>query len=321
MRILFFGVDNGSPPGFSYQCMEAIKRLGHEGKYMSFRKYKLHRNRFTNMLLNKLLFSSAERYNPDILIVNKGANILPGYVERLKKQGIKTVNWTLDEPFGEVNSFNRISNIAEYDYFFVFDPYYLPRLKEINPKSYYLPCAADPEDNNREVIPVSERTYPYDIAFVGSHDKKREETLRDYSGYKIKVAGYRWNRITGDLKAKVDPRIYSGPDMSRIFNQSKVNINIHAPHSKEGVNIRTFEIPACKSFELCDYFSEIPKLFSMGKEIVCYHDKKELKELVDYYIDDANHEERERIAAAGCERVKKEHTVRHRIETILKTVK
>jgi spore maturation protein CgeB len=321
MRILLLGVDDGKFPGFSYQCMEAIRKLGHEGKYLSFRKYKFHKNSLTNRILNKWLYSSAARYNPDLLLVNKGTNILPGYIEKLSKKGIKTANWTLDEPFGAVNSFNRIGNIAEYDYFFVFDPYYVPKLKEINPNSYYLPCAADPEDTNKEVIPVSDRTYPYDVAFVGSHDKKREDLLKDYAAYNIKVAGFRWGGITGELKGKVDPQIYAGPGMCRIFNQSKVNINIHAPHSIEGVNIRTFEIPACNSFQLCDYYSEIPKLFEMGKEIVCYRDKKELKELVDYYIDDTNKEERKRIGAAGCVRVKKEHTVRHRIEEIVRIVK
>ena len=105
------------------------------------------------------------------------------------------------------------------------------------------------------------------------------------------------------------------------FNKSRININIHAPHSIQGVNIRTFEIPACNSFQLCDNFSEMPSLFREGKEIVCYNDTKELKELVDHFLCKDNVEERDRITKAGHKRVLAEHTVKHRIQKILEYVK
>ena len=104
--------------------------------------------------------------------------------------------------------------------------------------------------------------------------------------------------------------------MCRELNLSKINLNIHAHHSFEGVNLRTFEIPATNSFMLCDYFKEIPNLFKLGKEIVCYHDVEGLKELIDYYLDEDNKEERDKITKRGQERVLKEHTIKQRMERI-----
>ncbi|MBN2251902.1 MAG: glycosyltransferase [Candidatus Altiarchaeota archaeon] len=320
MRVLLLGVDNGRFPSFAYQCREAVKSLGHEEKYLNSRGCMMHKTAPTNSILNKWLFQRIERYDPDLLLVNKGTNIRPGFIGKLSDKGIKTVNWTLDEPFGRINAFNRIDNIGEYDHFFVFDPYYLDELKEINPSSHYLPCAADPMNVHKEVIPLKKRGYSRDISFIGSHDVKRERILSELAGYDLMVSGYRWDKVSGGLKSRIDPRIYRGQEMCREFNRSRINVNIHAEHSVEGVNIRAFEIPAVNSFQVCDYFKEIPKLFDPGREIVCYRDVGELKELADYYLDEGNVEERDRITVAGHERVLKEHTIRHRIEKILKVV-
>ena len=321
MRILIVGTDDGKFPGFTYQCKEAFKELGHEAKIFSFRKFKLHRTKFTNYLLNRWLFHIAENYNPDILLVNKGANILSGIIEKLSNKGIKTVNWTLDDPFGKIDRENKINNIAEYDYFFVFDPYYLKELKEINSNSYYLPCAADPRNVHKEIIPLEKRKYQYDVSFIGSHEPHREELLNKLVNYNLRISGYRWKKITSSLRGKVDEKIYLGYEMCKELNLSKINLNIHALHSIDGVNLRTFEIPATNSFMLCDYFKEIPKLFRIGKEIVCYHNVEELKELIDYYLDEDNKEERDKITKKGHERVLKEHTIKQRMEKILDIVK
>ncbi|MCM2325661.1 MAG: glycosyltransferase, partial [Candidatus Woesearchaeota archaeon] len=102
--------------------------------------------------------------------------------------------------------------------------------------------------------------------------------------------------------------------MCHIFNESKINLNIHYTHSRQSVNLRTFEIPSTRSFQLCDDFSEMKNLFSK-KELVTYQDEKDLLELIDYYRD--NIEERSRFADAGHRRVMKDHTFKNRMQDIL----
>ena len=106
--------------------------------------------------------------------------------------------------------------------------------------------------------------------------------------------------------------------MCEIFNTSKINLNIHYPHSRESVNLRTFDVLATKSFLLCDYFEELPNLFEIDKEIVCYKDVKELRKKIEYYLE--NEDERNKIIEAGYKRVLKEHTFYHRMKAILDTI-
>jgi len=310
MRVLILA-GNDQYWGFGNQLKISFEKLGIEAKLISYRKFKFHKTYTTNLILHKYLKREISKFGPDILLVNKGESLHDGFIREISKEGIITVNWTLDDPFGEIDEFNRIGNIDEYDYFFVFDPYYLSKLREINPNSYYLPCAACPEIH-REVIPLEHRKYEYDISFIGSYEKNREEIF-DYLSkiYNLRVSGFGWKN-----KQYVDRRLYLGRNMCVQLNLSKINLNIHAHHSFRGVNLRTFEIPCTRSFQICDNISEIRNLFHIGKEIVCYDSVDDLVELIEYYLDNGG--ERYRIIKQGYDRVIKEHTLLHRVGEILR---
>lgn len=327
MKIVILGNDEGIFPSFACQCKNALLSLGHDVVGLSFRRHKLHKLSFTNKFLNSWLFERIQGLSPDMVLVLKGANILPEYINVLGDVvGAKTVCWTLDEPFGRIDPQNTITNIPEYDYFFVFDPHYLEELKEINEHSYYLPCGVDPVIS-KEIVPVDKRkafSTRHHISFIGSYAVKREEILNKLCSipsvpWNLRVSGYGW---AGKKSCcPIDKKIYCGWDMCKELNLSKINLNIHDPHSYTAPNIRTFEVPATNSFQLCDFLSEIPKLFRGGKEIICYAGIEDLKELIDYYLDPDNEEERNKIAKAGQERVLREHTIKHRMKEMLKIVK
>ena len=95
--------------------------------------------------------------------------------------------------------------------------------------------------------------------------------------------------------------------------------NLH--HTEvNSVNKRTFEVAACGGFQITNLKPCTKDLFELNKEVVCYTTFGELKEKLDYYIDDRNETERKNIIAAGRERVLKEHTYAHRINKILEIV-
>ncbi len=306
-------------PSFEYQCKKAFQKLGFKVDYFNYRMFQFHRFEITNKLLNKILYQKALNSNPDLIFTIKGETIEKGIIEKLSSKGIKTANWTLDEPFGIYSRFTKIGNIPEYDYFFIFDPYYIEKLKQKGAQEvHYIPCAADPEIH-KEMIPIEKREHVTDVGFLGSFQPKREKILKNLTDYNLKIGGYNWRKAKDKkLKKRIQNRVYTGSMMNKYFNLSKININIHHPHSKESVNLRTFEIPATNSFMLCDYFKEIPNLFKLNKEIVCYHNIKELRELINYYLE--NEDERIKIAKAGQKRVLKEHKVIDRIKQMLKII-
>lgn len=319
--------DFANKPSFGYRCKKSFETLGYKVHTFNYRQYQLHRLPVTNDILNKKILSKALTINPDLMFVVKGEKFNKGIIEKISNSRIKTVNWCLDDPFGNYSKYNTINNIEEYDDFLLFDSYYVDKIKEIGQENaHFLPIGVDPEQHS-EKIPFNKRKYQNNISFIGSHCNNRQETLENLSKYNPQIWGYRWPKVKkiSLLNQGIHKKIYNAAksikDLNKtceLFNLSKININIHHPHTKNGVNFRFFEIPATKSFQISDYYSDMKTMFNK-KEMIYYNDIKDLKEKVDYYLN--NKEERHNISLAGYKKVIKEHTDYHRMKKMLTQIK
>ena len=152
---------------------------------------------------------------------------------------------------------------------------------------------------------------------MGAPFPNRVEILDSLKGYDLGVFGDGWD-VWHRMKFKKIPGYYkgkaSGDKVLRLYNSSKIVLNIHGPESRVGVNTRTFDIPACGAFELADYKPEMDRLFKLGEEMVCYNDPDELKRLVRFYLE--NPEKRRAIAEKSRRRVLKSHTWLHRMQEV-----
>ncbi len=315
MRIIVVDKHGCQFPHLGHQIKSAFEQLGHEVKAFHYRYLHLEHIPFTNWLMNRRLIKLATGWPADFVLVFKGESLLPGTIDAIKKAGIKTANWSNDEPFGEILAFNKLSNIAEYDDFFIFDDMYMDRLLAINPDSHHLPPGADPFGVHKEQIPLAQRTFPADVCLVGTAYPARIEFLKNFSHRKLALAGPGWDKTDYARIARPPVSII---EMVRMFNESKVNLN---PHNKGLMvpNVRFFEIPASKSFQLVNDRDEFTSFFVPKKEMVMYKDEAECKEMADYYID--HDEERTKITQAGYARIIKDHTIKHRLEKMLKILK
>lgn len=106
--------------------------------------------------------------------------------------------------------------------------------------------------------------------------------------------------------------------LPKVYNATKININITRAQSKTSLPMRVFDILACRAFLLTDYRRDLGELFSLGEEVVCYRDLDELRRLAEYYLE--HEEERMEIAKRGEERILKEHTYKTRMETLIEIV-
>lgn len=84
------------------------------------------------------------------------------------------------------------------------------------------------------------------------------------------------------------------------------------------LNARAFEIAGIGGFQLMSHSPATSDHFVVGKEIETFSSRAELVEKVRYYL--SRPEKRAAIATAGQLRAHSEHTYRHRIESLLKTV-
>lgn len=290
-----------------------FEKLGFKVFLFNYKKFHLDYFNASNVFWNKQLFDLAKKIKPDLLYVIKGERLLPGLIRKIKKLGMVTANRTVDDLFGVHNPYMKIINIAEYDYIFNYDRYIVDELKKRHLNAFYLPCAAAIDFYKPKKLKKE-----FDVSFVGSHYKDRENHMKQLMNFDINIWGPRWPNIKGKLRKHVHSASSYERRYVEIMNKSKITLNWHHMQTIVAANFRVFEAPACKTFLLTDHTKDMPNLFKLGKEMVCFRNMKELKELVQYYLE--NEKERNKIAEAGYRRVLKEHTQHHRIKKVVKTI-
>ena len=102
---------------------------------------------------------------------------------------------------------------------------------------------------------------------------------------------------------------------------SKIVFNPHGLSTEAITSLpsRIFETAGCGVFQLTEYSDILAQHFEIGKEIVCFKNNKELRDLIKYYL--KNEREREEIAGNSQIRAYKEHTYKHRMQTLLNMLK
>lgn len=107
-------------------------------------------------------------------------------------------------------------------------------------------------------------------------------------------------------------------ELLKLYNASRINLSIPMVQLKTGVDQEVYDISACGSFALVNYRPGIEDLFELGKEVVCYHNKDELKELCHYFLKHPG--ERRQIGRCAQSRVLREHTYEERMNDLVNVV-
>jgi spore maturation protein CgeB len=95
--------------------------------------------------------------------------------------------------------------------------------------------------------------------------------------------------------------------MLRLLARARIVLNRHGRVAAEYANnMRLYEATGMGALLLTEDKRNIGELFEPGTEVVVYEDKRELVDLVSYYLE--HEEERRRIAAAGQRRTLRDHT-------------
>jgi spore maturation protein CgeB len=173
----------------------------------------------------------------------------------------------------------------------------------------------------------------YDVTFVGQPLADRRALIESLRAAGINAmawgAGWEAGRLSQD-------------EMIRVFNQSRINLNLSSSisadkyYSRRGlqrlrrwvdkhldrtqaeyltaIKGRNFEIPGCGGFMLSGDSENLRDYYEFGKQIAIYSNADDLVKQVRYYLD--HEDERAKIAQAGYERTLREHTYAHRFNEI-----
>ncbi len=194
----------------------------------------------------------------------------------------------------------------------------------------------DPTLNISDILKAVEDASCCSISFKDTQHKKQVEIWLEY----LAMAKYR-QEIIGNL-GSLGLNIYGDEgwreflkggdwngirflgwannrtDLTKIYNVSKINLNISKSQSRSALSMRIFDISCAGGFLVTDFRVTLPEFFILDKEVVCYRSKDEVRELVVYYLD--HPQEREEIGRAAQKRILAEHTFRHRMGSLLATM-
>lgn len=253
------------------------------------------------------LAARLRRQPADLVLVFKGARLAPEQVRALKAQfAARWANWFPDDPH-QLETSLRLG--AAYDSFFTHDSSSLEHHRAAGARAHYLAFGCDPE--YLRPLPSGPR-WASPVAFVGSRDPVREETLRELSDLGLKNWGPGWpgGPVYGD-------------DFVRVLSNALIGLNVHQQFGARGdprlygtgANMRVFELAAVGTPQLSDAKADIARHFTPDREIVLYKTVAELRERARALC--ADEPLRRSLAVAARERAAREHTWRHRLEELL----
>jgi len=301
MKILLLTVGT-----INYNCdinfFEPLKDMGYEViRYNYIERLNLIGKRKMNKEILQLVKSENQDY---VFYITYRDELFQETLRKLNQKGHEVVGWFSDDhwrfdnysKFVARNLFCSITTDNE-----AFTKYKSNNLNVIksqwaaNPK-YYHPMPS---------------TKKYDVTFVGQKYRPRGEII-EY---------LRRNFIPIEAFGKGWGNYVPFEEIISIFSNSKINLNISASSSDvkiKQIKGRVFEIPMCGGFLLTDYVDKLENYFDIGKEIVCYEDKRDLANKITYYL--KNEKEREKIAMNGYHASLERHSWYSRFRDIFKNL-
>ncbi|MFH0882770.1 MAG: glycosyltransferase [bacterium] len=335
LRILLVGpVYGGSLPITGY-VHNALKKLGHTVEWLDFSP--LHssvqffdgltsdsghrialQGQYTHLMAQAVL-ARAQVFQPQIVFFMAQSPGTPDVLNELRKAGIPTAIWFVED--GQLFDYG-VKMAPHYDVFFhIQDDSFADRLANAGARHiHYLPLAADP-DVHRPLELTSEEKAEFgsDLSHVGAGYPNRRKFFPALLDYDFKLWGSDWDQPgpLGRILQRNGARV-STEDSVKIFNASRINLNLHSATHIDGVNPdgdfinpRTFELAACGAFQLVDQRLLLNRVFTHGKEIITFSNLRDCREKIDYYL---NHpDEAKTVAEAARKVVLTQHTYVHRM--------
>lgn len=277
-------------------------------------------------MVSQVLLESLDERPVDVLICMAQAPISGRVLNELKKRGVITVLWFVEDFL----RFTYWREMAKY-YDFVFTIQKGQCIDAIRGAGaqnvQYLPCAADPlVHRSVELTPEDRAKWGSPISFVGAGYHNRQQSFALLADMPFKIWGSEWPHCRPfDKMLQEQGRRISPEEYVKIFNATDININLHSSTEKDGVdptgdfvNPRTFELASCGAFQLVDERSLLAELFTPGEELITFSNIPQLKQQINQYL--RAPQERAAIAAKAKARVMREHTYEQRIRQMLAAV-
>ncbi len=319
-------------------CAQALRDLGHlvdvfeapdfYGAYKALDNLNLTSDRHEYLqntflqVVAQAVAAKTETFEPDLVLAMAQAPLSHQALKRLQRDKVATAMWFVED----FRLFTYWQSYAPfYDLFAVIqkDPF-LDQLTTLGvANALYLPLAAQPDFHRPlELSAQDQRLFGSDLSFMGAGYPNRRLAFREFTGMDFKIWGNDWEEdpVLAPLVQRGGARV-SSEDCVKIFNASKINLNLHSSvrvdqliSRGDFVNPRTFEVAACGAFQLVDQRELLPELFGPD-ELATFTDLRGLKDGIEYFL--RHPEERTAMAHKARQRTLRDHTYAARMQTLM----
>jgi len=281
--------------------LPALRTLGYEPTlFESFdrRPYRDYRD------MNRAFLGTVERVQPDVILcVLMGYELWTETLDSVRKRiAAPIVNWGTDDSW-KYSQFTRF--IAPHvDCYATTYADVVAKAPRAGLGNVVLTQWAANDAALVPPAPASECRYP--VSFVGTAYGNRRRWVHQLKrkGIAVECFGHGWPR--GPVAAGDIPRIIRESVISLNFGDSGIQFSGLRPYRSRQIKARVFEVPGAGGFLLTENSPELARYYRPGAEVVAFDSVDDLAAKIRYFL--VHGEERDRIARAGHQRTRIEHT-------------
>lgn len=233
---------------------------------------------------NRALLCKAADAKFDLLVSIQG-KIDAETITTLRTQNprLKIIYWFGDVLFPGVDA--RIAEVYEHvDRILISYRGDSDRLRQqLGPKIIYFPFGYSPRFHRLGQLSARDvRRFSSEVSFVGTWYPEREDMLAplaESSEIQLSVWGRSWRHARS---IRSHGRL-SMTDTLKVHHLSKISLNIHHHLTRNGFNMKFYEIPAVGGFQICEWQEELESS-GLSEKIICYKNVDELLHLISFYL-------------------------------------
>lgn len=266
----------------------------------------------------KEVLSAAKEFKPDLVFMQiQAPGIISGeFLDDLRPHAKRIVNWTWDIRTPTPQWILDIASKVDVTGFTNEDD--VTHLRSLGHNAEFLQSGFD-----HEVFDIEGDFSDYpEIVFVGNNYPPDE--------YDFPLSQYRRDMVS-HLERRYGPRfgvygfgwanpmqnfMYRESKEASCYRSSKVAINLSHYVATRYSSDRILRLMGSGGMCLAQWYPGIDKDFVDGVHLRTWNSFDELDSLIDYYTDDSNRDERNRIALSGCELVHKNYTWGHMVDKL-----
>lgn len=258
---------------------------------------------FPMITYNKHIIRKVEEFEPDLVFLYRCNNIFGSTIKRIKDKTV-VFSYHNDDPFGGVpsNAFYRYyKSTTKYCHLnYVYRKKNIDDLHKIG------------VNNTKVLLPyyMKARNYPIDcekdiqVSFLGHYEPDGRDAIIKRlidKGVEVKVFGSEWQHAPYFEVIKHVLAPATGERYNEMINRSQVLLVFFSKRNNDTYTRRSFELPASRSFMLCEYTEDMDKMFPDGRAAVYFRNAEEAIEKCIFYLN--NNELRKEVAENAYQRI------------------